>query len=238
HLSACAGCRQSVAQLQAEADAANLIEIVSPPEDFTVQVMRRVETAEARRPAYRVQRSLSLNRAGWTAAAFAALALALGYFVSLPPTGVREASVTEEVQVVEEKPETPASEMPVNGGQQEVAELPPAVTPKTTPPATAPSTVIAKAPEPAFPSSETLEPELTADEWLELAAYEEDEGSLEEALAAYEAAAEEPEAREVALLGVGRVYEKMGFMIAALEAYDEALAVSASDPLSNGRNEG
>jgi tetratricopeptide (TPR) repeat protein len=227
HLSGCVACRNLASQLRAEAEAGDLIKPVSAPGNFAAQVMSRLQTVEARRPARRTSRPLSLYRAGWAAAAFALIALALGYFVSLPPASIDTTGRTERVESQQQAVETAESQQTVPSVEKPVvAQVPVKEQPR--------QTVVAEAPQPAA-SEET---ELTTDEWLETAAYEEEEGNLDEALAAYEAAAEEPQAREVALLGIGRVYEKMGLMAAAIEAYDEALMTSSEDYSSNGRIEG
>jgi|WetSurMetagenome_2_1015567.scaffolds.fasta_scaffold54649_1 predicted anti-sigma-YlaC factor YlaD len=71
---------------------------------------------------------------------------------------------------------------------------------------------------------------LTSSELLELGTLQEENGQWEEALANYQAAADDndKETRSDALLAAGRVYEKLGFPIAALEAFDKALSQQAT----------
>jgi len=209
HLGRCEHCRRLVSQLRSEAAVARLIQPVAPPENFTARVIGRLEVMEASRPVRPTGRPLSLAWAGWTAAAFALLVLALGHLANLPGTrsvprsgfsvqrsapalsGAEGSSVQRvEAPAVAEQPGRAAPEQAAKSGAAEEG-------------------VIAEA---------------TADELLETAASAEESGQLEEALADYQAAAEEPEVRQAALFGAGRVYEKMGMAVAAIQAFDEALA--------------
>ena len=73
---------------------------------------------------------------------------------------------------------------------------------------------------------------------LELASQQEQSGQWEEALVTYQKAADQEAVRYDALLAMGRIYETMGFPIAAIEAFDEALATQIDTTPGNRRNEG
>jgi tetratricopeptide (TPR) repeat protein len=73
---------------------------------------------------------------------------------------------------------------------------------------------------------------------LELASQQEQSGQWEEALATYQKATGQEATRYDALLAMGRIYETMGFPIAAIEAFDEALTTQAEIAPVNRRNEG
>ncbi len=231
HLAHCRLCRDLLSDLKEQRKVASLLRPVTAPEDFTARVMSALsgEAQQAARPARLKSRPLSLAQAGWTAAVFAMLALVIGYFAGLPPRpgpGSRVQSPGSRVRIQEPRVQTPVESASVQGSElrvksPEMQALPNKIASskhslqnKVKPPSTGTQPVVQPTPTPA----------LTAEEWLQTAQEYEENGQLEEALSAYESAAAESKDKESVFLSIGRVYEKLGLSVPALEAFAEVLS--------------
>ena len=217
HLAGCAECQGQLAQLREEAQAADLISPIAPPTDFTAKVMQLVQVAEVRRPTRQRARPLSLAQVGWAAAAAAMVLLAIGYF-SHPVN--RPGVESGELRVESRPPAVPALE----AAPPVVTPQPPTIAVQPAPAVAQRSTRRAAVRRPERPVTAVAKATPNTQELLTTAAEAEQAGELDEALQSYPAAAADPAGRQEALLGAGRVYEKMGLEFSAIEAYGEALA--------------
>lgn len=263
HVAGCDACRHLLDDYKAQVEVASSIRLLEPPNNFTSNVMSRLELIEARHPARDPVRSFSLAHAGWVAAGFTVLAIALGYWVN-NPQGVPVTSTTrpEQPRISNQyvSPPTVATE----------TQPPPApvVEKETTKPANTLAveikpvrnkrneslyasnrlrSYITEKPHTALASTSKSNPVATPDTTvatdpkviLNEAINSENEGRLDEALAAYEAVASNTSDPHTAFLGKygrGRIYEKMGMTVTAVLAYDDALNSSGGNALPDGSN--
>jgi len=243
HLDSCADCRQLVVKLRAEAAAAQLIQPLTPPADFAARVLQRIEALEAERSGRAARRAFTPARIGWAATALTLLIIAAAYFANpvyretvepgRPTTITPSVTAKEKPASIAIKPKPEAIKKEVTmaeaGGARTVA-----VGPKR------PARVVKSA---GIREIAKTKPIITpapvaAENPLEVAAEYEQNGEMEDALIAYQEAADNPQDREAALFGVGRIYERMGLSISAIEAYDAAVFDNGNDAPESGRTEG
>jgi len=214
HLATCEQCQAVLTARREEFALAEKLPRRALSDNFTAKVMARLQQEVApkafRRPVF------TFARAAWATAALAALAVIFGlnYFTG-PQTGP---------SVIESRPQPIVVES--NPAPLESAALEADAASETKPTTPAGARRVAR----ATPASST--------DLLELASQQEQSGEWEEALLTYQEAADQEATRCDALLAMGRIYETMGFPIAAIEAFDEALATQVDTAPGNRRNEG
>jgi tetratricopeptide (TPR) repeat protein len=246
HLDSCENCRQLVAKLRAEAAAAQLIQPLTPPADFAARVWQRIEALEAERSGRGARRAFSPARVGWVATALTILIIAAVYFANPVyretvepgrPTTITPSSIAKETPaVIANKPKPEAIKKAVTMAEAGAARA--AVGNRHLPAKTVRVVKSAGIREIAKTKPIITPAPVAAENPLEVAAEYEQNGEMEDALIAYQEAADNPQDREAALFGVGRIYERMGLSISAIEAYDAAVFDNGNDAPESGRTEG
>jgi len=226
HLDSCAACRQLVAELEEGLGWAKRMAPAAPPADFTRKVMARVAQAPPPHLASPWRWRQTFVMVG-TAAILLALWLLPARFSNRPPLSepAKNAATRPKPVVPAPTPDTRIAGLPpaVSRSAAQRVEAPRLAAPRPAATKTRPqlaSTGEASAPDElndVFGAQA-----LAVSNNLQAGAIYEENGLSEEALSAYEKAAQS-EKEPGALLAMGRVYEQMGNLDAAWDAYAQAL---------------
>jgi len=222
HLAACEACRRVLAQRRREHATIGDLPLHTAPDDFTEPVMAGLAdrpTPTARSTA-RLRPRLVYSTAG---AVLAGLGLWVWAVLRAPeaPSPVRPREVVREEMPtgppVVHEPEQPPQQMEVGRGETSKSRR----TPKRRPPAPPREERPAREPEPVPEMIAEPDDPIAIADYRQLGEAYEREGMLEDALEAYEVAAEEDESPLVTI-ALARVQERMGDTVSAIDMYAEA----------------
>jgi len=232
HLSDCSVCRRRLAELAAVADAIGPLAHVAPPDGFTAAVLARLapRPVPTRRPRW---------VAAWAAAAvvvIVALALlAIHTRAPVPERVVKKAPPVERKAVAVQAPRVAEQAAPPRAAVVQQPSPPRRVTvrrPVGTRPAPRPTAASGTSPAELESAFDAVDGQVlvayAVSSPLDRGELYEQSGDLENALTAYQAVA--GASPGPALLGVGRIAEKLGDVLTAAEVYERVAFAPWEEP--------